>query len=130
MLIEFTLTFMFHYMWEKCFIFMLLTFLENALNLGIFTHVPVPQSKLEVEFFENLFPPRQKGWAELWFALLKYNQKISRWPGTLSYLNYFTFAWFIIFLNVMALKFCEQYWSNSVVLSLLPLPCKTMIIWH
>ena len=61
MLIEFTLTFMFHYMWEKCFIFMLLTFLENALNLGIFTHVPVPQSKLEVEFFENLFPPRQKG---------------------------------------------------------------------
>ena len=40
---------------------MLFTFLENALNLGIFTHAPVPQSKLEVEFFENLFPQDKKG---------------------------------------------------------------------
>ena len=33
------------------------TFLGNALNLGIFTHAPVPHSKLQAEFFENLFPP-------------------------------------------------------------------------
>ena len=32
-------------------------FLENAFNLGIFTHAPVPHSKLQAEFFENLFPP-------------------------------------------------------------------------
>ena len=40
---------------------MVFTFLENALNLGIFTHVPVPHSKLQAEFFENLFPQQQKG---------------------------------------------------------------------
>ena len=36
---------------------MVFTFLENALNLDIFTHEPVPHSKLLAEFFENLFPP-------------------------------------------------------------------------
>ena len=34
--------------------------LENELNLCIFTHAPVPHSKLQVQFFENLFPPRTK----------------------------------------------------------------------
>ena len=92
-------------------------------SMDLLTHAPVSQSKFQVEFFKNLFPPRRKGWRKLWFALLKYNQKISRWPGTLIYLKCFTFVWFAIFLNTMALKFCEQYLSNSVVLSLLPLPC-------
>ena len=32
------------------------TFQENALNLGIFTHTPVPHSELQAEFFGNLFP--------------------------------------------------------------------------
>ena len=36
---------------------MMFTFLENALSLGIFTHAPVPHSKLQAEFFKNLFPP-------------------------------------------------------------------------
>ena len=31
--------------------------LENALNLGIFIHAPVTNSKLLAECFENLFPP-------------------------------------------------------------------------
>ena len=39
------------------FKFMVFTFLENTLNLGIFIHVPVPLSKLQAEFFEDLFPP-------------------------------------------------------------------------
>ena len=30
-----------------------------------FYSCPVPHSKLQVEFFENLFPPRQKGWRKL-----------------------------------------------------------------
>ena len=34
--------------------------LENALNLCIFTHCPVPHSKLQVQLFENLFPPRAR----------------------------------------------------------------------
>ena len=98
--------------------FMVFTFLENALNLCVFTYAPVPHSKLQIEFFENLFPPRPKGWGKPWFGLWKLNQKIWRWLGTLVYLN---FVWFVIFLNVIALLFCEWYLSNSVALSLLPL---------
>ena len=56
-LVQFSLTFIFHHVWEK--IFMVLT-LENELNLCIFTQTPVPHSKLQVEFFENLFPSRAK----------------------------------------------------------------------
>ena len=63
-----------------------------------------PPLKPPGRFFENLFPPRQKGWRKLWFALLQFNQKIWRWLGTLVYLY---FVWFLIFLNVMALQFCE-----------------------
>ena len=36
---------------------MVFTFLENTLNIVIFTHAPVPQWKLQAEYFENLFPP-------------------------------------------------------------------------
>ena len=36
---------------------MVFTFLENASNLGIFTHVPVSHSELQAKLFENLFPP-------------------------------------------------------------------------
>ena len=34
--------------------------LENASNLCIFTHAPVPHLKLQIEFFENLFSPTVK----------------------------------------------------------------------
>ena len=77
MLVAFSLTHMFHHVWErKCLMrewvpFLWCSFLETALNLWIFTHALVPQSKLQVEFFENLFPPRRKEWRKLWFALLK-----------------------------------------------------------
>ena len=40
----------------KIFKFMVFTSLENALNIGIFTHAPVPHSKLPADIFENLFP--------------------------------------------------------------------------
>ena len=41
----------------KIFKFMVFAFLENALNWGIFTRAPAPQSKLQAELLENLFPP-------------------------------------------------------------------------
>ena len=63
----------------KIFQFTVFIFLENALNLCIFTHAPVSHSKLQVEFFENLFPPRRMGWRKLWFAISKFNQKIWIW---------------------------------------------------
>ena len=61
MLVEFSLTCMFHHVWETFFNLIVCIFLENALNLWIFTRVPILQLKLRVEFLENLFPPRQKG---------------------------------------------------------------------
>ena len=39
---------------------MVLTFLENALNLCIFTHAPVPNSKFQVEVLE-MFPQDERG---------------------------------------------------------------------
>ena len=94
--VEFSVTCVFQH--SKFFQFMVFT-LENTLNLCIFTHAPVPQSKI-------CFPqgPRTKRWRKLWFTLLKFNQKKWRWLGTLVYLY---FVWFTIFLNVMALLFCE-----------------------
>ena len=43
---------------------MVFTLLENTLNLGIFTHLPIPYSKIQAEFFENLFPAKSKGCVE------------------------------------------------------------------
>ena len=115
MLVEFSLTWCSHHIQ-----FMVFTFQEITLNLCIFTHASIPHSKLQAEFLKNLFPARRKRWRKLWFYLLKFNQKIQRWLGTLSYLY---FLWFIIFLNVMSLQFCKQYLSNGVVLHLLTLLC-------
>ena len=40
---------------------MVFTFLENALNICIFTHAPVPHSKLQAEFFESCFLQDERG---------------------------------------------------------------------
>ena len=36
---------------------------RTSINLCFFTLAPVLHSKVLAEFFENLFPPRQNGWA-------------------------------------------------------------------
>ena len=55
--VEFSLISIFYHVWEKICESMMFAFLENALNLGIFTHAPFAHSKLLAEFFENLFSP-------------------------------------------------------------------------
>ena len=56
----------------KNFQFIVFTFLENALNLRLFTHASVPHSKLQVDFFENLFLPKgENGGGK--YDLLYYN---------------------------------------------------------
>ena len=52
---------------------MVLTLVEKALNLGIFTHAPIPQSKLQAEFFENLFPARAERGGENYDIFLNQN---------------------------------------------------------
>ena len=70
MLAEFFLTCIFQH-GGKIFQFMLFVFLQNALNLCIFTHASVPHSKLQVEFSENLFPPKMEGVEEAIICSIK-----------------------------------------------------------
>ena len=67
----------------KSFKFMLFTFLENALNLGIFTHAPVLHSKFPAECFENLFSPTSERGGENYDLLyqnsvIKYEDDLER----------------------------------------------------
>ena len=80
--------YIFHHVWEKSFKFIVFTFLENALSLGIFTYVP-PYSKLvpkfsssyprqkeithppRQHFFKNLFPQQQKQMEETMICFIK-----------------------------------------------------------
>ena len=50
---------------------MVFTLLENALNLGIFTHAPVPHSKPQTKSFENLFLPTAERGGENYDLLYK-----------------------------------------------------------
>ena len=84
------------------------------MNLCFFTHAPVPHSKLLVEFFENLFPPRQKGLEEAMICSVKIQSENMKMTWNISL---FPFGMIAIFLNVMTLQLCKQY--QIVVLSLL-----------
>ena len=78
---------------------MVITFLENALNLK-YVFLLMPQSPQSKEIFENIFPQDERGEGN--YDLL-YFAEIWRWLAT--FVLYF--SWFVIFLNVMALQFCE-----------------------
>ena len=59
-------------------------FLENALlNRSIFTHVAVPYSKLQAEFFENLFPPTAERGGENYDLL--YQNSIRKYEDDLEH---------------------------------------------
>ena len=73
---------------------------RKSLNLCFFTHTLVPNSKLVVEFFENLFPPRQKGWEEAMICTIKIQSENMKMTWNISL---FPFGMIAIFLNVMAL---------------------------
>ena len=62
---------------------MVLIFLQNALNLGIFTHVPVLHSELQAEFFENLFPPTAERGGENYDLL--YQNSIRKYEDDLEH---------------------------------------------
>ena len=72
--------------------------LRKSLNLCFFTHAPVPHSKLLVEFFENLFPPRQKGLEEAMICSVKIQSENMKMTSNISL---FPFGMIAIFLNVM-----------------------------
>ena len=61
---------------------MVFAFLENVLNLGIFTNAPVSHSKLQAELFDNLFPPTAERGKENYDLL--YQNSIRKMNLTLS----------------------------------------------
>ena len=70
---------------EKFFQVMVFTFLENALNLSIFTKVSVLQSKLQVRFFENLLPfPKTKGAEEIMILSIKIQSETVKMTWNIS----------------------------------------------
>ena len=71
-------------MCENIFQFMVFTFPENALNLCIFTHAPVPHSKFLVEFFKNLFPPKTEGVDEAMICSIKIQSKNMKMTWNIS----------------------------------------------
>ena len=67
-----------------------------------FTHASVPDLRFLVEFFENLFPPRQ-GVGGSSVEIQSKNMKMT------SNISLFPFGMIAIFLNVMTLQLCKQY---------------------
>ena len=86
MLVEFSDLYIPTYV-ANIFQFMVLTFLENQ-SMHFYSCPPVAHSKLLVEFFENIFPPRQK---------VTWN------------ISLFPFGMIAMFLNVMTLQFLKKY---------------------
>ena len=62
---------------------MVFTLLENALNPGIFIHAPVPHSKLQAEFFENLFPQKAERGGENYHLL--YQNSVRKYEDELEH---------------------------------------------
>ena len=118
MLVGFSLTCVFQCVLEKFFNLWCshssIYGVHKSLNLCVFTHAPVPHAKLLVEFFENLFPPGQKGLEEAMICSVKIQSENMKMTSNISL---FPFGMIAIFLNMMTLQFCKQY--QIVVLSLL-----------
>ena len=67
--------------------------LENALNLAIFTHAPVTCSKLQVQFFDNMFSHGQEQRVEktmICFIKIKSDDMKVTW-------NFILFTFFMIY---------------------------------
>ena len=60
-------------MYAKKIKFLAFTFLENALNLCIFTYGPVHHLNFQAEFFENLLPPSKN---DLLYQIQSENMKM------------------------------------------------------
>ena len=72
----------------------------KSLNPSFFPYSPVPHSKLMVDFFENLFTPRQKWWEEAMIYSIKIQSENMKMTWNISLFPFDTIG---IFLNLIAL---------------------------
>ena len=64
-------------------------FLENALNLCIFTHAPVPYLKLQVEFVRKSISPKMKGVEETAICCFRIQSESMKMTWNNIYILYF-----------------------------------------
>ena len=98
-LVEFSLSCKFQDVWEKI-LWYGIHIPGKSLNLCFFTLMSVSHSKILVEFYENLFQWRQKGWEEAMFCCIKIQSENMKMAWNISL---FQFGMIAIFVNVMAL---------------------------
>ena len=87
-----------------------------------FYSCPSPPLKIHHpgRIFWKFVSPKTKRVEETMIYFIKIKSENMKMTWVISFFIFF--AWFLIFLNVVVLQFCE-YLSNSVVISLLPLLC-------
>ena len=121
---------MFHQKWKKISKFMVLTFLENALNLDIFTHVPLPHSTISPKFlsshpmqsdssqfhkqhfFENLFSPTaEKGEENYFIRIQSENMKMTQ------NIRLFMFCMICNICHIIWCQFyCLSFWNHDTLI--------------
>ena len=99
MLVEFFLTCIFQHVWENIFNLWCSHSLKIIESM-LFYSCPIPSLKTTGRIFENLFPPRQKGWEEAMICSIKIQSENMKMLWNISL---FPFGMIAIFLNVMAL---------------------------
>ena len=120
MLVQFSLTCIFQHKWDKKFQFMVFI-LENKLNLCIFTHAPVPHLKLQVQFFENLLPPRatKKGMEGTMICFIKIQSENLKMTWNISLFIFYMIYNFskcdgFTVLSIISIKYCQgrHHWQG------------------
>ena len=105
MLVEFSLTCIFQYVWET-FFNLWCSHSQKIIESMLFYSCPSPPLKTLGRFFENLVPPRQKVLEEAMIFSVKILSENMKMTSTISL---FPFGMIAIFLNVMTLQFSKQY---------------------
>ena len=120
MIVEFSLTCVFDHVWEDFFNW----WCSHSLKMHwIYAFLLMPQFPVQnsrYTFLKICFSPKVKGVEKTMICFIKFNQEILAWLAMSVYLY---FVLFLVFLDVIALQFCELYLSNLVVLRFLPLLC-------
>ena len=90
--------------------FMVFTFLDNALNLGIFTQVPLPTQYSRENFLKIFFPQRQKKVEKTMICFIKIQSENMKMTRVIIMLSIFCTIYNFT-KCMMTLQFCKQYLS-------------------
>ena len=101
MLAKFSITCIFHHVWERFFNLYDDRIPRKCIESMHFYSYPSPPLKIPGRIFWKSVFPRTEGFA------LFYQNSIKKYEDDLEHIDLLYFVWFVIFLNLMALQFCE-----------------------